>query len=240
MSNNNRTPIEPTPNDVIIGRKATAKKQIGNQLVDQLAEQKKDAYRHAFYRQEKRLVAQDIIEEITKISGRFLEAENNDSVWYYYEMDHEKIIIKVCKILRAFAKNAADDRASQEEDVHPAFVQEDAHPDPVEVISSATIPLEDENVRKREINSEDAEDSKKTKYEPAVVTSISFLGKSYVTRPMFNEMFRPESRRLIESVADLDEGEDGMNQLPSVIGNLLMRIEELEEEVQVSRGRIPL
>jgi len=94
-------------NDVIIGRKKLAEKQVGNQLLELLAQQKTHEYRDAFYRQQKKLVAEDIIEEIKKLNppGRFLEPENK-SRSVFYELNHDKSIAKVCLILRTLVKKA--------------------------------------------------------------------------------------------------------------------------------------
>merc|ERR1719437_30057 len=98
------------PNDVIFGRLALAKKQTGNQLLDHLADQKKHEYKNSFYREQKKLMAEDIIEEIKRLNppGRFLEPESK-SKSTFGEIDHDKSITKVCKILRASARKAGED-----------------------------------------------------------------------------------------------------------------------------------
>ena len=71
------------PNDVIFGRKALAKKQTGNQLLVRLVHQKKHWYKNAFYREEKKLIADDIIKEIKKLNppGRFLKKDESSGLW---------------------------------------------------------------------------------------------------------------------------------------------------------------
>ena len=261
------------PNDVIIGRKKLSEKQIGNQRLQQLAQQKTHEYRHSFYRQQKKLVAVDIIEEIKKLNppGRFLKPENKSSS-AFREIDRDESITKVCHILRALVKKAGKGDSTTN---HPNN-QNEQNMHPIEVTSSATNaptcsesskdlkkgePFGKRNLekgakaeqhstegmpmsmslnhgdyeKKRPRQSVDLEASKTFKYEAnQVVLSISYLGKSFLARPTFSE----ETRRIIQGVAELSEAENGVQQLPNMVGNILTRIEELEEESQVVRGRV--
>lgn len=260
-------------NDVIIGRKKLSEKQIGNQRLQQLAQQKTHEYRHSFYRQQKKLVAVDIIEEIKKLNppGRFLKPENRSSS-AFREIDRDESITKVCHILRALVKKAGKGDSTTN---HPNN-QNERNMHPIEVTSSATNaptcsesskdlkkgePFGKRNLekgakaeqhstegmpmsmslnhgdyeKKRPRQSVDLEASKTFKYEAnQVVLSISYLGKSFLARPTFSE----ETRRIIQGVAELSEAENGVQQLPNMVGNILTRIEELEEESQVVRGRV--
>jgi len=251
-----RTPIrEPHPNDVIIGRKGIAKNQVGNQRLDELAQEKKYEYRGAFYRDQKKLVAEDIIEEIQKLNppGRFLEAENKtNAVWYYYEIEHKKTVTKVSQILRAYAKTAKDGgdgteanrpNIQEEEDIHPVVVTSSSTdvvpPYETNEQNSGSYMSQDKEQNKRTHESIDSEASKKAKRETdQVLLSLSYLGKSYLARPLFHSGL--ETKGLMESIAALGETENDMAQLPKIIEKLLTRLEELEEQSQLARGRIPI
>jgi len=258
-------------NDVIIGRKKLAEKQVGNQLLELLAQQKTHEYRDAFYRQQKKLIAEDIIEEIKKLNppGRFLEPEHK-SKSVFYEIDHDESIIKVCLVLRTLVKKAGEGDSTTTD--HPKnHNEQNIHK--IEVTSSdnnvLTCSGSNEDLEKRELRgkhdldkvtiaeqnlkedmfvsmnlthsdnemkrthqSVDSESSKKLKNEgDQVVLSISYLGKSYLARSTLGV----DSRRHIKDIAELGEVDNGLEQLPNIVGNLLTRIEELEEESQLFR-----
>lgn len=96
----------PHNHDVLLGRKAIAHKHAGNQILRNIIAQKMEAYRNAFYREQKKMIAEGIVKQIKTLvpAGRFLK--NNCSEWH--EVDHEKCIAKVCQTLRDQAKHEDD------------------------------------------------------------------------------------------------------------------------------------
>lgn len=93
-------------NDVLLARKSITKKHHGNQILACFIEQKKDEYQNAFFREQKKLVAQDIVNKIKKLNppGRFLELKNK-SFTQWHEVDHDKCISVVCQKIREVLKN---------------------------------------------------------------------------------------------------------------------------------------
>ena len=140
-------------NDVIIDRKKLCEKQVRNQLLELLAQQKMHEYRDAFYRQQKKLIAEDIIEEIKKLNppGRFLELENK-STSVFYEINRDKSIAKVCIILRTLVKKAGKGDSIITD--HPKNHNEQIM-HPIEVTSSAnnvlTCSESNKDLEKREL-----------------------------------------------------------------------------------------
>ena len=99
----------PHDHDVLLGRTGIAHKHAGNQILRNITAQKKEAYRNAFYREQKKMIAEGIVKQIKTLvpAGRFLtKSKNNCSEWH--EVNHEKCIAKVCQTLREQAKREDD------------------------------------------------------------------------------------------------------------------------------------
>lgn len=133
MSENNEAPIEkPHSNDVLLVRKIIARKHRGNQNLTRIAGKKMNQYRGAFYRVEKKMIAQDIVDEIKKLNppGRFLEAGNNNhSKWN--EVDNNRCVEKACQTLRELLKLEKKDVARESSTMHED--KEIAHPPDVSI-----------------------------------------------------------------------------------------------------------
>ena len=105
MSENQAPSEKPHSNDVLLVRKTIARKHKGNKILIRIAEAKMDQYQNAFFRDEKKMIAQDIVNEIKSLNppGRFLEAENgNCSKWN--EVDNARCVEKACQTLREVLK----------------------------------------------------------------------------------------------------------------------------------------
>lgn len=250
VSKYQRKPLihKPHDHDVLTGRKVMAKKHPGNQLLIQIAEQKKDEYKNAFFRKQKKLVAQDIIQEIKNLSppGRFLALEDkSSSAWR--EVDHDTSTRAVCLTLRELAKIKSNTNIAQADQYHRDISQNGftfRSQSNAAIQSRQHVGVSDDNNDSQDIEEKNVDgklehgDSLKPSYEQVknFENSISILGQSLVEKPIFC----PRSKRILGKIANVGKVQSGATRLPSIVGSLLERIEELEKESRLAKESLPI